>query len=253
MTTVDSVLTKLIDTLRRLKETAEGFRSSRRNRLAQQAGRNNYQDALELRALPISDLPGRTWNRYNHCKHWQEKFDNWGGHTNGYAEYMHREAKNAYYDAYLDLLNLSETATAQLTLQPLLSIYGDSTGTVNYKVTEKDGYERNETVSDKLHRSITASVSVAAQVFAANINASVSGTVSRDIETTTSITNTKSKEVTHEWNLDIEKPKFIYQRKYDIRVGDGSQFAAYQPDLIQTPVPLLPDQIARLQSIQSRL
>mmetsp|Transcript_19166 Transcript_19166/g.27724 ORF Transcript_19166/g.27724 Transcript_19166/m.27724 type:complete len:170 (+) Transcript_19166:397-906(+) len=125
MDSVDRIVDHVIRRLQGVKDGAQHWNdneSTRRNMLALQASNNNLNEAREIKMLANSQIPNKLQERYNHCKYWENQFnEGWGGHDNTYAGWCHKEAKDAYYDAILECKALGETVTRVLTLGWFLS------------------------------------------------------------------------------------------------------------------------------------
>ena len=44
----------------------------------------------------LKELLNALFSDYSHHKYWEKKYKTWGGHRNGYAEFIHREAKDSF-------------------------------------------------------------------------------------------------------------------------------------------------------------
>ena len=98
----------IIDNIRRrAEEIHRGARdfyereSTRRNQLALQASEDLYRRDIELRPYARSpqNLRDRLQDLYNHYQHWEEQFRTWGGHDNGYAQWVHEQSKEVIREA----------------------------------------------------------------------------------------------------------------------------------------------------------
>ena len=106
---VDYILDELVSKLREVKGGAEAWRrkeNTRRNQLALEAASNNLDDAQSILSMDVYLMAEKLHERYEHTKYWEAQFRKKGGFDNGYAEFCHREAKDAYHRAYISLMDV---------------------------------------------------------------------------------------------------------------------------------------------------
>jgi len=205
---IDDALNGLANKANGLKNTAEGYKRSHggaRNDLATEAAHDFYNRARAKTWTARPDLLNALWGDYKHHEHWEGRFRNWGGHRNGYAEYVHREAKNAFYNTHRSvddmMSNLAYQPTVRLNL--IFSNQGGSGGFYKKKVIT--GSKQASSINKKLASSITAGVKGPLGA----LTGSLSATASAELSTSFSSSSFEYKE--EELNIDLSKPMYIYQ------------------------------------------
>lgn len=238
---VEGILSNLVSKLAGTRDAAVNYYKqdgSRRNQLAAEAAKNNYQEAKEIRMLTKAAVPAKLDDRYKHCKHWESKYADWGGHDNGYAEHCHREAKDAYYEAFmackkLGLVVVNCNSSLVALFQNLEGLANK--GEVTIQITTKEGYERDSSVSNELHSKISTKVKGTATNFASSVEGELGAEVASSIKSCSSVRNTGETTTDMQIKVDLSGPVFIYQQKFDCEIGDGSILSCWGGGYIISP------------------
>ena len=101
MTKLHEILNKFLVELRNCRNGADDWLAKdggRRNELASQAARNNFAYGEKISNNPVSVIK-QLQKMVEHCRHWEGKFAEWGGHDNDYARHCHAQGANYASDA----------------------------------------------------------------------------------------------------------------------------------------------------------
>jgi len=215
---IDDALNGLVNKANGIKNTAEGYKRSHggaRNDLATEAAHDFYNRARAKTWTARPDLLNALWGDYKHHEHWEGKFRNWGGHRNGYAEFVHKEAKNAIYNTHRSvddmMSNLAYAPKVRLNL--IFSNQGGSSGYYKKKITT--GSKQASSINKKLATSITAGVEGPLGA----LTGSLSATAAAELATSFSSESFENRE--EEINIDLSKPMYIYQVVGDFMTKGG--------------------------------
>jgi len=215
---VDDALNGLVNRANDLKNDAEGYKRSHggaRNDLAAEAAHDFYNRARAKTTMARSDLLKAIWNDYKHHENWEGKFRNWGGHRNGYAENVHKKAKDAFYTTHRSVNSMMSSLAYDPVVR--LELIFSNQGGSNAKITKKiiTGSQQSSSINKQLASTITARVKGPIGALTGSMSASASAA----IQTSFSQSSYEHKEDTIE--LWLNKPIYIYQVVGHFMTGAG--------------------------------
>jgi len=114
---ISDVLNENLNLARSNRDEAQGYLdswdlfSNRRNKLARDAGNDWVSRANSRKVTPRTILLDELWKDYEHHAHLEQKFREWGGHTNGYAAFIHERARDSFRVTYGTIKNLMVGST----------------------------------------------------------------------------------------------------------------------------------------------
>ena len=206
---IDHYLNTCEAEIKNLLDTANRHGSkSRRGRLAITAANDAYKRAqkAKLRSGTPSHLLGELEKNYEHHKHYENKFRQWGGYDNAYAEYIHRESAEFFYQArqnIYDAMTTLDLSESKLDLVLLYSNQGGSAGEFLQKV--EVGYKSTETIDNKISHQITSGLDVLLGPVTMKFGYQFATEMASSFYTENYEYNTQT------IKIDLSKPAYVYQ------------------------------------------
>ncbi|KAG2426813.1 hypothetical protein HXX76_012866 [Chlamydomonas incerta] len=225
-------------------------RSRRRNELAEQAGRDHRDRAQRLYdaydgSRNVRDVLAELRSCCDHANHWASKFRNWGGHDNGYAEYIHHEAAKLYSGAVASLegINLAPDVNGIPATTEYVRIFGcngQQDGEMQRSLEITEGYEAGVELSGELSAKVWAKAQAAGDVLTAKVEASGGFEIAGHIRGANSYKHHRAMKTTINIKINFSKPTYWYQLRTTVPMDNtspimlfGGWFMSHYP--LETP------------------